>query len=214
MERTTAVTKSFKGSNRPLILGALFANFAVFVLAVKTDSLVISGAAAMIREWQSLLPAGVGVALAGILNEQLSANTKSQLVFWRWTNPLPGSEAFTRYAPTDPRLNMRVLVEKLGTLPTKPREQNALWFSLYKKVERQPSVTQAHREYLFTRDYASLSFLTLIVLGGAGLWLIPSIQTAGLYVLVLLTQYLVVRRAAKNNGVAFVTNVLAENAAN
>jgi hypothetical protein len=39
-----------------------------------------------------------------------------------------------------------------GPLPTDPRQQNALWYILYKSVGDDPSVSQLHREFLSARD--------------------------------------------------------------
>jgi len=92
----------------------------------------------------------VGIALTGVLNAQLSAEAKARIVFLRWRDPLPGSEAFTKHALSDPRIDMAALKATLGPLPVAPREQNALWYKLYKTVGSEPAVSQVHRAFLFT----------------------------------------------------------------
>jgi hypothetical protein len=87
--------------------------------------------------------------------------------------------------------------------------QNALWYRLYKTVADDPAISQVHRRYLFTRDYAAGSVLLFITLGLAGFWAIPSRATAAVYAGLLLLQYLLTRQAAKNHGIRFVTSVLA-----
>ena len=47
--------------------------------------------------------------------------------------------------------------------PTIPAEQNGLWFKLYKAVEAELAVVEAHKKYLLYRDMAALSFLFVIV---------------------------------------------------
>ena len=54
-----------------------------------------------------------------------------------------------------------------------------------------------------------MSLLMLIGLGAAGLFSFPSKSTAIGYIGVLIIQYLLVRRAARNHGIGLVTTVLA-----
>ncbi|WP_269713920.1 hypothetical protein [Caulobacter sp. NIBR2454] len=192
-----------------MLVLVLLANLALFALVLKTNSIVFADVVAATKEWQSLLPAGLGLVVCGIVNELLSPALKARLVFWRWRNPLPGSEAFTRYATADPRVDMERLRKKLGKLPTSPEEQNAAWYQLYKKVSGTAPITDAHRAFLFCRDYAAMAALLSVVLGGVVIWQVRPLQTVLVYLLVLATQYLVVRIAAANAGRRLVTNVLA-----
>ena len=97
----------------------------------------------------------------------------------------------------------------MGPFPSDPRKQNALWYKLYKSVENDNGVGDAHRQFLFTRDYTSIAFLLFLTAGPLGLWLIPSTTTALIYLSILLLQYLLARQAAQNHGTRFVTTVLA-----
>ena len=160
-----------------------------------------------------MLQVDLGVVLAGVVNGLLSADIKARLVFWRWSNPLPGSFAFSRYAQRDARIDTAALRQVVGDWPTEPRQQNAIWYRLYKTVEHEPAVMDAHRYFLLTRDYAALAFLVFVVAGPLGLWLLPSALTAGAYIGLLLLQYLLARQAASNYGVRFVTTVLSLKAA-
>jgi hypothetical protein len=130
-------------------------------------------------------------------------------VFWRWADPLPGSFAFSRYAQRDPRIDVTALRKAVGAWPSEPREQNAQWYRHYKSVEGEPAVVDAHRHFLLTRDYTAIAFLLLLTAGPLGFCLISSATTAGAYIGLLLLQYLLVRQAAHNYGVRFVTTVLA-----
>ena len=78
-----------------------------------------------------------------------------------------------------------------------------------RQSEDHPSVLQVHREFLFTRDYAGLALMMLIVLGAMGFIQIPSTQTGWLYLGVLVLQFALVWHAARNHGRRFVTTVLA-----
>jgi len=130
-------------------------------------------------------------------------------VFLRRRDPLPGSEAFTKHALSDPRVDMAALERSFGPLPVTPREQNALWYKMYKSVGSEPAVSQVHRAFLFTRDYACLTLVAFLILGIAGLIQIPSRTTALGFIGLLAVQFLLARRAARTHGVRFVTTVLA-----
>src|SRR5438552_83289 len=121
---------SLKDLNKLPLLSVVLANLAAFVAAT-------SGTNWSAIDWSSLtaalgraIPAGIGLILFSIVNAQLSSDAKARVVFFWWHNPLPGSEAFTFHAQEDHRVNVRALEEAFGTLPTNPREQNALWYRL------------------------------------------------------------------------------------
>ncbi len=148
-----------------------------------------------------------------VLDGIVSADTKAILVYLRRRNPLPGGRAFTKYGPADKRVDMKALERGYGPFPVVASEQNQLWYKLFKGVESHPSVSQAHRTSLLTRDLASLSFALAplgAILGaafqvGAGPWTV--------LVSVLTLQFIVLRQVAANAGRRFVTTVLAETAA-
>jgi hypothetical protein len=198
-----------KDQNRFSHLAVLGLNLAALIIAVKTGNFLSSGVDELIKQWRDLLPAGVGVILAGVVNGLLSSDTKARLVFCRWANPLPGSFAFSCYAQRDSRIDLAALEKRVGPFPSEPREQNARWYKLYKSVSNEPAVIDAHRHFLLTRDYAGIAFLLLLTAGPLGIWQIPSTTTAATYMGLLLLQYLGARQAAQNYGVRFVTTVLA-----
>ena len=155
--------QTLKDQNRLPLLMVLGLNLLILVLVIKTGQLVVpDDVEGLARQWRDLVPAGVGVVFAGVVNGLLDSNTKARLVFWRWSDPLPGSFAFSRYMHRDPRVDLKALRKALGRLPIKPREQNALWYRLFKSVEREPTVVDAHRQFLLTRDYAAVAFLLLL----------------------------------------------------
>jgi hypothetical protein len=200
--------RSLKSSNT-LPLGAVIAgNVLAFHLVGQGGAILSGDFWAALKNTGALVPATVGLILVSVLNGQIDPITKARLVFWRWSDPLPGSEAFTRHAVRDPRVDTARLVASFGPLPTTPRDQNALWYKLYKTVGDDPSVSHAHKEFLLTRDYAVLSLLMLISLGGLALYQMP-LKTALFYLVGMAGQYLLVRRAARTHGHRFVTTVLA-----
>lgn len=134
---------------------------------------------------------------------------KAMLVYWKPLGWLPGSEAFTKFAPTDERIDMVALKKNVGTLPTDPKEQNSKWFTLYKMVEIQTEVAAAQKDFLMYRDMAVIS-LPLIMLVPLGLWLVGVGPNAlWLAATLFFVQYLLSATSARHSGTRFVTNVLA-----
>lgn len=146
------------------------------------------------------------IVLSGVIGDF----GKARLVFWRWSNPLPGCRAFTQLINTDPRIDVAALVKSLGEFPKEPKSQNALWYHLYQGIKADMKISEAHRIYLLTRDMATISVL-FFALFSAGVIASPvNAKSAAVYVLTLLMQYVLVASAARNYGNRFVLNVLSE----
>lgn len=142
----------------------------------------------------------------------LPHDVKSMLVYWKPLGVLPGCEAFTKYGPRDPRVDMAALKKNVGTLPRESIDQNSKWYKLYKQVQNEPDVREAQRLFLMYRDMAVLSLplvalvpLALKLVGVANLTLAV---TAG----VLGVQYFLTALSARWSGIRFVCNVLAVHA--
>jgi hypothetical protein len=156
------------------------------------------------------LPIGFALVLTTVLNGLLSAETKARLVFLRWRHALPGHRAFDLHAGSDPRIDAAALLRLQGSaFPTDPVGQNRAWYRIYKGVEKDPAVVQVHRDFLLLRDYTGLSAIFLLVGGAIGLCTIASASIRVTYLLLLLLQYVLVRRAASNYGIRMVTTALA-----
>lgn len=155
---------------------------------------------------------GVFILLAPIiiliLNGIVSAEWKARLVFLKYSNPLPGSEAFSKHMNDDPRINIDNIKNCWGTLPVEPADQNRLWYKMYRSVDTDVRVHEAHYDWLFTRDLTSLAIIFLTVLSIIGLFVISSLKIYGIYLLALLVQYFLIANAAKTYGKRFVSNVL------
>ena len=131
------------------------------------------------------------------------------LVYWKPLGVLPGCEAFTKYGPRDPRIDMVALKKNVGALPTDSTEQNSKWYKLYKQVPNEPEVQEAHKLFLMYRDMAVLSLplvaLVPLSLNVAGVSNSTLALAAGLFVI----QYLLTALSARWSGIRFVCNVLA-----
>lgn len=176
----------------------------LFVAPELIDGVALTKLAVMRALGTAVLPVVV-LLLTGLL----PANVKAMLVFWKVTNPLPGSEAFTKHGPADPRINMAALKKNVGALPTDPAEQNTKWYGLYKLVADDVAVVEAHKLFLMYRDMAAMS-VPLIVLVPIGLRLAGASQLEGWIAAgIFLAQYLATALSARHSGVRFVCNVLA-----
>lgn len=203
---------SLKDANRLALYGLVVANALAFVVVVEGRELLTLFTSSP-RQLFSWLPAGTLAAFISLLGAQLSADNKARLVFGKWKNPLPGCRAFSKLLNSDSRINVSRLRAKHGPFPTKPAEQNSRWYAMYKSVENQPAVRHSHREYLFTRDYAVHALFMLFSFGPIAL-LMTSISVSSLsYLLILILQFVLARRAAQSHGNRLVTTVLAIKAA-
>jgi|SRR5713226_2855915 hypothetical protein len=146
------------------------------------------------------------IVLSGMFGDQ----TKARLVFWRWRNPLPGSRVFTELIGNDTRIDISALRKKHGEFPSDAKEQNALWYRLYKKHTGNVIVTEAHRNYLLTRDMTALSAIFLVLFSVAISLDSVSWKVGCIYIISLIGQYLIIASSAQNYGTRFVLNVLTE----
>jgi hypothetical protein len=206
--------KSLKEQNRWQLWIIVAVNSLFLYGVVQANAIKVDGLRAAFTDAQNLVPVGVALVIATVLNGMFSADTKARLVFLRWHHALPGHRAFSKYAGGDPRVDISAL-QKLhdGPLPVDPVEQNRTWYRIYKTVENDHAVRQVHRDFLLLRDYTGLCAVFIVFYGTAGLYAIASMRTALIYLVVLIAQYAVARQAASNYGVRMVTTVLARRAA-
>ena len=143
-----------------------------------------------------------------VLNGIMPNSIKETIVFWRFKNRLPGCRAFSHFAMKDPRINIQSLKNKIGEFPKEPDDQNRLWYSLYQQYENDEVIWGSHKDFLITRDLASLSFLFLVIFGSISIFYISSIVSV--YLFCLIVQYLLLSFSSRNYGNRFVCNVLAK----
>jgi len=148
--------------------------------------------------------------LSIVLNGFVSSENKARLVFWRWKNVLPGHRAFSLLARSDPRIDAAKLRSRLGDVPRAPKEQNALWYELYRRYSTALRVLQAHKGFLLTRDMTSVACM-FAILGTFGVVLYGHKPSwAGLYFAIMMAHYVVLSIVARNYGNRFVCTVLVE----
>ena len=143
-----------------------------------------------------------------LLTNVISQSVKARLVFWRWRNPYPGSRAFSKYVHSDDRINAEKLRKNIGEFPTDPKEQNSLWYQLYRRVQNDRAVLDAHKAFLLFRDMSALSLLLLVLTTGAFYCLSFGLNAIGRIALIFLIQYLLAMLSARVAGERFVCTVL------
>lgn len=189
----------------------LLADLAVVLLFLVPG--VPSGASLTeLGNWRLLTTVVVPIVVLLLVNV-LPHKLKCLLVYWRPYGWLPGCEAFSKYGPADVRIDMAALTRHVGPLPTESGKQNARWYQLYKQVENEPEVAEAHKGFLMYRDMAVLS-LPFIAMAPAMLFYAgatPGSQWVGAGVFAI--QYFLSAVSARHSGIRFVTNVLAVHSA-
>jgi hypothetical protein len=202
--------KSLKEQNRWQIWIIVAVNSLFLYGVVRANAIKLDGLSAAFKDAEKLVPVGLALVIAAVLNGLVSADAKARLVFLRWHHALPGHRAFSVYAVRDPRIDVSALEKLHGTaLPVDPVEQNRAWYRVYKTMENDAAVRQVHRDFLLLRDYTGLAAVFIVFYGAAALYAVPSMRTAITYLFVLLAQFAVVRQGAANYGIRFVTTVLA-----
>ena len=171
------------------------------VLATASFSQVTAGRSALM----TMLP-----IIVLLLSSVISQKHKAVLVYWKTENPLPGSEAFTKYGPADPRVDMDKLKKHVGQWPTDAQGQNTFWYGLYKLVDSAPAVVEAHKQSLRFRDMAAMSIILSVVVPICfAFMLLEAWQFIGGLAL-FAVQYLICSHTGRHFGIQFVSTVLAE----
>lgn len=194
--------KSLKSQNLPFQVSVFVADtIIVAVLAGFVDSDWLSFANAKRAGSAAILP-----VVVLLLVNVLPTVWRDRLGHLRWANPLPGNRAFTEYGPQDDRINMKILEKTLGPLPTATKEQNALWYKLYKEVGNEVSVQESQKRYLLFRDLAVMSIMLLIA--SPSLAIAFDWRMVGCAALIFAAQTVLCAITSRNTGIRFVTNVL------
>lgn len=147
--------------------------------------------------------------IALLLNHLLPNKLKEIVTFWKFSNALPGCRAFSEHAPQDLRIDMDSLRKKYGAFPTAPKEQNTLWYRIFKQQESNVAIQESHQRFLCFRDISSISILMLIIIMIISILPVSGFGDFRYVFLLLLAQYLLFMVAARNTANRFVQNVLA-----
>jgi len=207
--------KSLKGANQPKLITFVVANaiiMSVLIIGLAEASRLLhdlgkGDTATLIR----LLgfPAVASLAL-GVLSWLVPRSWKETLVFWRLgVRRLPSSEAFTKIAPADLRIDMAELSARLGPLPTDYQKQSTLWYATYRKHTKEAAVVDANAAYLLYREMTVIAPVLLIVVPIMAAAAQASWTRIAVACFCVIAEYLLVMAATRNAGARLVANVLA-----
>jgi hypothetical protein len=203
----SSTQRSLKAGNMTWLVSLALLDIAmllVFASPTVIDATSLTLLMGMRAALMMVLPMAV-LLLSGLVPH----NVKATLVYWKLKNVLPGHEAFTKYGPADPRVDMAALRKNVGALPSEPAGQNAFWYKLYRRVESETPVVDAHKMYLLWRDAAALSLPLIIALPLLLRWNGASTNAAWIACAIFAMQYFLTAIAARHSGTRFVCNVLA-----
>lgn len=208
------MAKSLKDQNKPALYTLVAANLIIFYALLQGIDLLSDKPLELIQQLQKMMPVGLVACLVGILNALVEAETKAKIVFLRLSNPLPGSRAFEpSMLAKDSRIDPQRLVNKHGTFPDTPQQQNSLWYRIYKAHSEDTAVVEAHKNFLFTRDYTVLCLLMMVCFVPLAFWQLALTSAAWMYGVAMVTQFAIAMIAARNSGNRFALTVLAVEAA-
>lgn len=159
--------------------------------------------------FKSSIIMSTSIIITIVLNNLITPDFKAKIVFWKIKDPLPGCRIFTELINKDSRIDMELIKEKYGELPTDSFEQNKLWYKIYTKHRFDNMVFDTHREFLISRDLTGLSFVFLVGFTILAIILFKSSLKISIYVLYLLIQYISIAIYSQNRGYRFAKNVLA-----
>lgn len=202
---------SLKDSNTPKIWAMIVLDAVLLSALLAGDSIFQAGASGLAHAIadKGVVAVVVGPVLATLLAGIVPSTFRDVLVFWKLKHALPGHRAFTVLAPSDPRIDLGKLKNRIGTIPHDPRKQNTTWYGLYRSVQNEPAVSGTHRVFLLFRDLATISVLgSLAVLLGWALSMLTPLEASWAASLFII-QYLVFAIAARHVGCRLVTTVLA-----
>lgn len=141
-----------------------------------------------------------------ILNGLLPNYIKEFFVFWKIKNRLPGNKAFSVYGQKDSRVDLKALENKYPEILKEEFDENKLWYKIYLAYQEYPSVWDAQKNYLFTRDIASLSVYFVVI--SFVLEIFFKINLESMWLLIFL-EYFILMISCRVYASKFVTNVLA-----
>ncbi len=204
---------SLKSLNMPIIVPITLINAGLlyfFSQGVEIDTQIV---ALFLTNWKLTgLAAAGSTAVIGALSLMLPRPIKDALVYLRWPYAAPGHRAFSHYAQRDMRVDYDRLKAEIPELQDQwsltPEIENKVWYRIFKKHEKVPAVSHAHRMWLMFRDLTSLAYLFLWAFIIAGLYFKPDVNWA-IYLIIVLLELLVFWRAAWNSGIQLICNALA-----
>lgn len=207
--------KSLKEQNAWLIRAAMIGHIVAFVwIAVEPLRLIsMNGRTFLARLETAAAPGtaafGLIVVASLLLLGLINPNWRDRIMHWRWHDPIPGCRAFTSVGPLSSHVNMAALGAQYGPLPVTGREQNQLFYRIYREFREDVGVLDAHWRYLAARDIGTITALVMVPLPLLAWWASGAWGRALVYGVALSLVYALCAIAAKNYSWRMVQHVLA-----
>jgi hypothetical protein len=207
--------KSLKEQNANLIRAGMVGHMLAFAwIAADPLKLVSVGSGTLADKLEHVAAPGTAalglIVIASLLLLGLiNPNWRDRIMHWRWHNPLPGSRAFSVVGPSSAHVDMGVLGLRHGPFPTDGREQNQLFYKVYRDYRDDVGVRDAHGRYLAARDIGTITFVLMLVLPWLAWWANGNLARSAAYALGLFAVYAACVVAAKNYSWRMVQHVLA-----
>ena len=207
--------KSLKEQNAGLIRAAMIGHIVAFawIAAEPLRLLSMNGRMLAARLEAAAGPStaacGLIVVASLLLLGLINAGWRDRIIHWHWHDPLPGCRAFTSVGPLSSHVNMATLEAQYGPLPLAGREQNQLFYRIYREFREDVGVLDAHGHYLAARDIGTITALVMIPLPWLAWWASGNGERAVGYGTVLFLVYVLCVIAAKNYSCRMVQHVLA-----
>lgn len=209
------VGKSLKEQNAWLIRAAMIGQLVTFIWVTTEPTKLLSADWAVLADQLEVFAAPGTAALGLIVIASLlllgfiPPIWRDRLMHWRWTDPLPGSRAFSKIGPTSGNVDMHKLRSEYGVLPRTGHKQNKLFYRIYRNHREEFGVLDAHKRYLAARDIGTITILLSITLPWLAFWATEDWFKSAIYGACLLMIYIFCVVAAKNYSLRMVQNVLA-----
>jgi hypothetical protein len=207
--------KSLKEQNAGLIRATMIGHIVAFawIVVEPLHLLSMNGGTFVARLETAAGPGtaafGLIVVISLLLLGLINPNWRDRIMHWRWHDPLPGCRAFTSIGPNSSHVNMTILEAQYGPLPTAGREQNQLFYRIYREFREDVGVRDAHGRYLAVRDVGTITALVMVPLPWFAWWASGNVVSGIVYGVTLFLLYVLCVIAAKNYSWRMVQHVLA-----
>ena len=198
---------SLKAQNRPLIIA--FSLVLGAFLWWLIEPYEIANLALLNDLYGSLVFVGIATIFTLAVSELIPGKAKLILVYWKLRHPTPGARAFSIIMPQDHRIDIDNLERLHGSFPSDPAEQDRKFYSIYKPLDGDISVDDAHKSYLLFRELTCLSAVFAVAGSVVAGILSGTFFAALVFAGVSALLYLICAIAAQNAGRRMVANVLA-----
>jgi len=139
----------------------------------------------------------------------LPAEIKHKIVFFRYTNSLPGHR-FMRLIKKDSRIDLEKVATKYSFVEGKKysaKEQNKIWYNdIYIPNQDHLLISNAHKSFLLYRDASSVVILMSVFILTINLY---QDQISPIFAVVLIIEGVMLSIAANSLGERFVTTAVA-----